>query len=113
MEKRGSIHTAAELRQMVLDMDYDKNNKISFLELCCAIFHKSWDDLNNFVDENARARALEGAMKASEEARKAEEAIEAARRAEELAAQERAAKLEKEASLVRFRLTFSALWHFE
>lgn len=100
MERRGSIHSAAELRQMVVDMDKDKNHRISFLELCCAIYHKSWEDLNNFVDENARERAMAAAIRASEEARKAEERIEEARRAEELAAQIRAAALEREASLV-------------
>lgn len=59
LEKRGTVHTATELRVLVAEMDKDHNHLISFLELACAIFHKPFDELNNFVDESARKAALE------------------------------------------------------
>lgn len=100
LERRGTAKTATELRQMIADMDKDHNHKISFLELCCAMFGKSYDDLNDFVDEDARKLALEAAMKASEAARAAEEEIEHSKRNMELAAQIRAAAIDRESRLV-------------
>ncbi|RYG94732.1 hypothetical protein EON65_57035 [archaeon] len=100
LEHRGTVRTAKELMDLVGEMDKDKNLKVSFIELCCALFQKSYDDLFTFVDEEAHARAMEEARVFGEEARKAEEEIERARQAKELQAQLRAAALERESKLV-------------
>lgn len=99
-ERRGSVKTATELRQYIGDIDRDKNHKISFLEWCCAHYQKSYDDLNDFVDEAAREKALEEARKASEEAAAVEREMERIRLLKEKEAEERAAQLERESSLV-------------
>eukprot|EP01032_Pedospumella_encystans_P019571 gene19571-22250_t len=98
-EKRGSIKTARELRQLVVAMDQNSNHRLSLLEWLCAHFGKSYADLNDFVDEDARARALEEAMKAGEEAKAAEEAIKRAEQQKELQASLRAAALERESKM--------------
>lgn len=99
-ERRGSIKTARELRQLVMAMDNNGNHRLSLLEWLCAHFGKSYADLNDFVDQEARARALEEAMKAGEEAKKLEETIKQAEQQKELQAQLRAAALERESKLV-------------
>ncbi len=99
LEHRGTVKTATELRTMVGDMDKDKNHLLSFVEWCCAYYGKSYEDLNNFVDEEARERAMEEAMRAGEEAKKAEEEIERAKAQKELQASLRAAALERESKL--------------
>jgi len=45
LEARGNVKSFKELRQMVSDIDVDKNRKLSFLEWACAIYSKSWDVL--------------------------------------------------------------------
>jgi hypothetical protein len=100
-ERRGSIKTARELRQLVMAMDQNKNHRLSLLEWLCAHFGKSYADLNDFVDEEARARALQEAMKAGEEAKRVEESIKLAEQQKELQASLRAAALERESKLVR------------
>lgn len=92
--------TAKELMDWVGATDRDHNNRITFVEWCCACFQKSYDELFTFVDEEARERAMEEAMRFGEEARKAEEEIERAQRQKELQAQLRAAALERESKLV-------------
>ena len=98
-ERRGSIKTARELRQLVMVMDQNSNHKLSLLEWLCAHFGKSFADLNDFVDQEARERALVEAMKAGEEAKKAEEEIQRAEAQKELQASLRAAALERESKL--------------
>mmetsp|Transcript_32515 Transcript_32515/g.71545 ORF Transcript_32515/g.71545 Transcript_32515/m.71545 type:complete len:273 (-) Transcript_32515:450-1268(-) len=98
-EKRGSIKTARELRQLVMAMDTNKNKKLTLLEWLCAHFGKSFADLNDFVDMEARARALVEAMEAGKEAEQAEAAIAKARENKELQAQIRAEALERESKL--------------
>lgn len=100
LEHRGSAMTAKELIDWVGATDRDHNNRITFVEWCCASFQKSYDELFTFVDEEARERAMEEAMRFGEEARKAEEEIERAQRQKELQAQLRAAALERESKLV-------------
>ena len=100
LEHRGNAITATELREMIADMDADKNHRISFLEWCCAMYHKDIKLLNDFVDEAARERALAEARKFEEEAKAAELEIERAAQAKELQAQLRAAALERESKLV-------------
>ncbi len=46
LEARKETKRFVELREMVKDMDYDKNRELSFLEWCCAYFSKSWKDLH-------------------------------------------------------------------
>jgi predicted Rossmann-fold nucleotide-binding protein len=99
-EFRGTVKTAKELFEMFKGMDANKNNRISFVELCCAYFNKSYDELFTFVDEEARHRAMEEAARLGEEAKKAEEEIERAKTQKELQAQLRAAALERESKLV-------------
>lgn len=103
LEHRGEVKTATELRQMVGDMDKDHNHKLSFIEWLCAHFHKNFEDLNNFVDQAARDKAMEEAMKYGEEARAAEEEIQKAAELKEVEAQLRAAQLEEESKLVSLR----------
>ena len=106
-ERRGSIKTARELRQLVMAMDQNSNHRLSLLEWLCAHFGKSYADLNDFVDEEARAKALEEAMNAGEEAKKAEEEIRAAEAKKELQASLRAAALERESKLVSMPVSAS------
>jgi predicted Rossmann-fold nucleotide-binding protein len=108
MEFRGSVMTAKEIMELVGQMDKDRNLKVSFIELCCAFFNKSYDELFNFVDEEARQRAIEEAKKLSEAAKKAEEEIERAKKQKELQAQLRAAALERESKLVSYPLQLSS-----
>jgi hypothetical protein len=105
-ERRGSIKTARELRQLVMAMDQNSNHKLSLLEWLCAHFGKSYADLNDFVDEEARARAMEEAMRAGEEAKRAEEEIARAAQQKELQASLRAAALERESKLVIHLICF-------
>ena len=53
-ERRGSIRTATELRSLVSAMDQNHNNKLSLLEWCCAHFKKSYEEMNDFVDEEVK-----------------------------------------------------------
>lgn len=99
LEHRGMTKTATELRQLVAEMDQDKNKLISFIELCCGIFQKPIGEINNFVDEEARTRAITAAMEASKLKRDAETEIARAKEAAELAAQIRAAAIERESKL--------------
>jgi len=95
---------------MVGDMDRDNNLHVTFTEWCCAYYQKSYDELFNFVDEDARRLAFDAAMKFGETARIAELEIERAKQLKELQAQLRAAALERESKLVSFltdRLTLS------
>jgi len=65
LEKRNETKTFTELRQMVADIDLDKNRKLSFLEWACAIFNKSWVNLHTpSVDPAEVARAEELANQA-------------------------------------------------
>jgi hypothetical protein len=100
LEHRGNVKTATELRGMVSEMDKNNNHRMSFVEWCCAYYSKSYEELNNFVDEEAREIAMAEAMKAGEEAKAAEEEIAQANARKELQASLRAAAIEKESKLV-------------
>ncbi len=63
-------------------------------------FGKDYDELNNFVDEEARALAHEQDMLAAIKMKAAEDEIVRARELEEAKARERAATLEAESKLV-------------
>lgn len=99
LEHRELATTAVALRALLVEIDKDQSHSLSFLEYCCFWFKKSYDDLNDFVDEEARARAMAEAMAAGEKAKAAEEAIEAAKLAEEQKALQRAAEIEAESKL--------------
>lgn len=98
-ERRGSIKTAVDLRKLVEAMDINHNHQLSLLEWLCAHFKKDFNELYNFVDEEARARAIEEAMRWGEEMQKAQEEIEIAQKRKEMQAQIRAQALEKESKL--------------
>lgn len=98
-ERRGSIKRAQELRSLISAMDQNHNNKLSLLEWCCAHFRKPFEELNTFVDEEAKAQALEEAMKWGKETEEAQLRIEEAERKKEEAARARAEELEKESKL--------------
>jgi hypothetical protein len=72
LEDRGCAKTAVELRALLADIDKDKSHTVNFLEWLCFWFKKSYDDLNDFVDEEARERAYNEARQAGEAAAKAE-----------------------------------------
>lgn len=99
LEHRGAAKTASELREMISSMDSDNNHRLSFVEWCCAYFEKSYEELNDFTDEDARQAALLAARTAGEEAKQAELAIEKAKQQKELQAQLRAAAIERESKL--------------
>lgn len=99
LESRGETKTAVELRAMVADIDKDHDHKVNFLEWCCAVYKKSWEETNNFSDEAARDAAMAQAKAAGEEAARVRAAIEAAKAAEEEKARRRAEELEAESRL--------------
>jgi len=85
LEFRGETKRFVELREMVAVMDKDKNRLLSLLELLCAIFKKSWEELHNpGVDEAALVAAIDKLRLAQAEEI---EAIQKAKAAEELKAQ--------------------------
>lgn len=98
-ERRGSIKRAQELRSLISAMDQNHNNKLSLLEWCCAHFRKPFEELNTFVDEEAKAKAVEEAMKWAKETEEAQKRIEEAEKQKELQAQLRAAAIERESKL--------------
>jgi hypothetical protein len=99
LEHRGCAKTAVELRALLTDIDKDQSHSVNFLEWLCFWFKKSYDDLNDFVDEDARDRAYAEAAAAGEAAQIAQEKIEAAKLAEEEAARKRAEEIEAESKL--------------
>jgi hypothetical protein len=100
LESRGETKTAAELRAMLAEMDKNNNHKLSFLEWCCALYNKSFDETNNFVNEDELAKAMDEIRIASERAAQVEAAIRKAKEDEEAAAARRAEELERESKLV-------------
>jgi len=100
LEARNNTKTFKELRQMVSDIDVDKNRKLSFLEWACAIYAKSWDKLHAVAtdpEEIAKAEAIQAAALAEEEKRRFVE-DEARRIEDEKRVHELRAKAEKAAA---------------
>jgi len=99
LEARNQTKTFKELRQMVSEIDIDKNRMLSFLEWACAIYNKSWEKLHApSVDPEEVARAEALVKKAAEEEEARRRAEDEARKHEDekrilelKAAQERAA----------------------
>jgi hypothetical protein len=92
LESRNETKTFKELREMVADIDLDKNRKLSFLEWACAIFKKSWVTLHTpSVDPEEVRRAEELAATAYAEA------------AEKKAREDRARELEDEKRLAELK----------
>ena len=54
LEHKNLTKTATELRMLLADIDKNKDRQVNFLEWCCFVFQKPWEELNNFVDEDAR-----------------------------------------------------------
>lgn len=106
MESRGLFKSAFELRLITSQFGEDKSDgrSLSFLEVCCAVYGTSWEALNDFVDEEARDRALLMSKVAAKEVAVAASKIAEAKLQEGNAANERAAIIEKESRLVS-RLT--------
>ena len=102
MDARGVSKSAFELRLITSQYGEEKTEGrlFSFLEICCAVYETDWDDLNNFVDEAARDRALSLSRVAAHEIEIAAAKISDAKREEEKAAELRAAAIEKESRLV-------------
>jgi Ca2+-binding EF-hand superfamily protein len=101
-EKRGSVKTARELRQLVMAMDQNKNKRLSFAEWLCAHFKKSYEELD-YGEKAVRRKAMEEAKKAKEEADRLAESIKQAAQQREHHASLRAAALEREAQAVRIQ----------
>lgn len=99
LEHRGLAQTATEFRTLMSTIDKNKDRSVNFLEWCCFIYKKDWEELNFFVDEEAKAAALAEAMAFGLKAQAAEAAIAEAKRLEEEKAQKRAVELEEEAKL--------------
>ena len=99
LEHRNNTKTASEIRQLLVNLDKDKNHKVSFIEWACAIFDKPFAELNNFADEEARQKAMAEAMAAGEKAKAAEAEILRAKEAEDAKIAQLAKDLENEAKL--------------
>eukprot|EP01086_Lenisia_limosa_P000982 TRINITY_DN11753_c0_g1_i2.p1 TRINITY_DN11753_c0_g1~~TRINITY_DN11753_c0_g1_i2.p1 ORF type:complete len:271 (+),score=122.27 TRINITY_DN11753_c0_g1_i2:43-813(+) len=93
LEDRGETKTFVELRQMINEVDKDRNRTLAFLEWSVAYFKTNWDDLwTSKVDEEELRKALEAAAEAEAEYKKVKE-LEAEKKAmEEKALEEKAAK---------------------
>jgi hypothetical protein len=100
LEHNGLPKTAIELRELV-PCEADGTRKITFLDICCVFFEKSFDELNNFSDEASREIALKEARELEMVAIEAENQIKRAKLLEEEAARLRAEEIEKESLLVR------------
>lgn len=99
LENKDLVHTATELRTLLAVVDKDKNRTVNFLEWCCFVYKKPWEELNNWVDEDARQAAIAEARAAGMKAAAAEAAIKRAKEMEEEKAAKRAKELEEEAKL--------------
>jgi hypothetical protein len=102
MDARGVSKSAFELRLITSQYGGEKSEgrSFSFLEICCAIYETDWDALNDFVDDDARDRALLTAKAAADEIEIAAAKIANAKIEEEKAAELRAATIEEESRLV-------------
>lgn len=100
LESRKETKTALELRETFSAIDIDKNHKLSFLEWCCYVYQKDYQETNNFVDAEAREAAMAEALAAGAAAREIEEAAARAKAEEEEAARRRAEEIEAESKLV-------------
>lgn len=100
LESRGETKTATELRAILNSIDFNNNHKLSFLEWCCYLYSKSYEETNNFVNEEAQALALLEIQKAKDAAAAVEAEIQRRKAEDEAAAAERAAELERESQLV-------------
>lgn len=83
LEHRNETKTAMELRALLVEIDKNKDHTLNFLEWCCFYFNKSYDDLNDFTDEEARQKALALAAEAAAMYKAAQDKIDAAKKAEE------------------------------
>lgn len=99
LEHRGETKTALELREMVREMDKNRDHKLNFLEWACCRYRKSWEELHTFADENARQAALTQMAAARAQAERVQAEMAEVKRREEEAAARRAAELEAEAKL--------------
>ena len=102
MDARGVSKSAFELRLITSQYGGEKSEgrSFSFLEICCAVYETDWDALNDFVDDEARDRALVTAKAAADEIEIAAAKIANAKIEEERAAEIRAATIEEESRLV-------------
>eukprot|EP01114_Cavostelium_apophysatum_P023697 TRINITY_DN9010_c0_g1_i1.p2 TRINITY_DN9010_c0_g1~~TRINITY_DN9010_c0_g1_i1.p2 ORF type:complete len:263 (-),score=103.95 TRINITY_DN9010_c0_g1_i1:1923-2711(-) len=70
LESRKETKRVVELRQMVKDMDFDKNRDLCFLEWACAYFNKSWKTLHSPSANQAEVdRAMKKLVEAEEKDR--------------------------------------------
>ena len=102
MESRGLFKSAFELRLITSQFGEDKTDgrSLNFMEVCCAVYGTSWEALNEFVDDEARDRALLKSKVAAKEIAIAAAKIAEAKLEEANAANERATIIEKESRLV-------------
>jgi hypothetical protein len=100
LESRKETKTALELRETFAAIDVNNNHKLSFLEWCCYVYHKDYQETNNFVDAEAREAAMAEALAAGAAAREIAEAAAKAKADEEEAARRRAEEIEAESKLV-------------
>lgn len=100
LESRGETKTARELREIFSKIDVNNNRKLSFLEWCCYLYDKDFQETNSFVDADARNAAMAEVQRAAEAARAVEEAAAKAKADEEERARLRAEELERESQLV-------------
>jgi hypothetical protein len=96
LEHRNETKTALELRALMAEIDKNKDRKVNFLEWCCFYFNKSYEELNNFTDDEAREKAMKAAAEAAAMIKAAQEKIEAAKKKEEEDAAKEAAEIEAE-----------------
>jgi len=91
LESRKETKRVVELREMIKEMDFDKNRELSMLEWSCAYFSKSWKALHTPSDNQAE---IDAAMAKLRQVIEAEN-----RRKEEEERREREAKEQRENDL--------------
>ena len=45
LEHKNLTKTATELRMLLADIDKNKDRQVNFLEWCCFVFQKPWEEL--------------------------------------------------------------------
>lgn len=108
LEDRNQTKTATELREILGEMRKGESKNITFVEFACSFFGKNFEDLDNFVDEEAKEIAKKEAEKQEELVQLVEEETKRKREEDETKAAAKAAELEAESKLVSVHL-FTAI----
>jgi len=98
-ESRGEPKTVRELKSLFPDAEKDKTFRINFLEFLCVIYSKSYSDVTNFQDDEAREEYLNLARSAGESAEKLQKELEALKLEKEMEEKRLAEEIEAESKM--------------